>query len=250
MIVRQSLKGCPVYAVIPTWKRERMCARAVESLREHAPELTDIIVVEGVSPIFKARNVGVEAVREKDAIILMMDDDIFYDEHLRLSETLARWEARFGVVQLGWIRPDWPTFAMPVVKTLRPSPFFWMGGGFLFKRSLWAEVGGYHDEYLDDIAFCAESYRLGFENVHSEHSWGHHENDNPNGGLAESAVFSQSNMAKYGIGGQPWHTRGGVTTIYANFVTPDLRLEHIESARKRFGSEVDADAYAAAVSKL
>lgn len=233
--------GHPIVAVVPTFKRPHMLARCIDSLRQHGKILDDIIVVDGVSPVARARNTGIERAPDH-AIILSCDDDCYYDERLCLAQSLPFLTERAGVIQIAR-RPHgkpWEQYRAQLDKNVPgvwPCVFGWMAGGFLFRRTAWAEIGGYPDDFLDDVAFCAKLYAAGLTNYHSTFSYGYHENDSPVGGIsAASSLLSPSNLEQLGLVGAPWIARGGVQTISPTAATKALEQQHEERKRARFGA--------------
>lgn len=225
----------PVIGVMATYRRPELARRCVESLRSH---VEDVIVVDGVSPVARARNEGIARAPE-NAIIFSVDDDCFYDERLRLHDSVQLLDESVGVIQvahrpLGEPWTEYRAIQDRTPPTFRPCIFAWMAGGFLFRRAAWAEVGGYPDEFLDDVAFCMQLYRAGFVNAHSTYSYGYHENNHPLGGLAQAEVYSPSNPSRFGLLGRPWTSRGGVKTIRPTAVEPAVMHEHEQRRRQRF----------------
>ena len=227
--------GDPVVAVVPTLNRPVLLDRCLRSLHGH---VDDVIVVENVSPVAKARNDGI-ALAPKNAIIFSIDDDCHYDHTLRLSDTLPFLHGSMGIIQVAH-RPQgeqWRDYRELQDRTppkVWPCIFAWMGGGFVFRKSVWEEVGGYPDEFMDDVAFCMQLYRAGFNNAHSTYSYGFHDHDHAVGGLAQAPLYSQSNLHRWGLSGQDWIARGGVKTIRPCRVDPAVTLEHHERRRQRF----------------
>ncbi len=201
-----------VWAVIPTYKRDDMLDRCVRTLKEQGVE--HVIVVRDKAPTHVARNSGIELAPD-DAILFSVDDDCWYDERLRLAETVERMSADTGVVQVTRIMPG-RTGMRVAPAHMNRSPLCWTGGGLLFRKRIWAEVGGFPADYLDDVMFSALVYAKGYRNFRSTFSYGHHDVDTKRGGMHQAMQEHPANPCNpdtFMVTGDPCVSKGGIPNI-------------------------------------
>lgn len=224
-------RGVPVMAALATYKRPELARRCVESLRPH---VDDVIVVEGVSPAFVARNRAIERVPD-DAIVFLVDDDCYYDASLRLDRSLPFLTHAVGVIQVAqkpagstWLEPPDPG-------RIWSHPFHWLAGGFLFRRRTWLEVGMVPDEIQDDVAFTMAHYVRGYTNLSSTLSWGFHDAGTCEGGMFASEVFAASDVSRWGLSGKTYAKPWGQVAMGTDHIASTAHRQHDDERRRRFG---------------
>ena len=220
-----------IYVVIPTWNRPNILRLCVDTLLYEAKGLVaDIIIVEKVYPISKARNCGI-AKTPKDSIIFSIDDDCYYDENLNLGETLeqAFHKNNTGLVQITRIVKG---KQLASKRRLLRTKLCWTGAGLLFHKKVWEEAGGFPKDYLDDVMFSAVVYGAGYQNYRSTLSYGYHDGGLKDGGMYEAMKqygdksFYPCHPEKYLVTGTPCKSRQVIPNIRNIKALPQLLEQH------------------------
>lgn len=214
-----------------------MLERCVETALRHA-RIDDVVVVDRMHPTATARNHGIASVRE-DAIIFSVDDDCWWDDELRFDDALElATRPHCGIVQVTRLMPGKRPLPLARRRHHRVA-LTWMGAGMLFRRAVWAAVGGYPVDYLDDVMFGAVVYGAGWQNFRSNVSYGHHDVDTPRGGmqgvLAElgKTGFAPCIPERYLVHGDPCISKCMIPNIKNIKPMPALRRQHRKNRRCR-----------------
>lgn len=223
-----------VVMVVPTWDRGELLQRCVDTAKTHA-RIDDVVLVDRVFPTAKARNQGVAQVPD-DALVFSVDDDCWYDGLINLDAAVDL-ASRPGVGVVGTTRlmRGKPPLDQSKRRAHR-TPLVWIGAGMLFRKRVWSQIGGYPDDYLDDVMLSAVMYRHGFENYRTSQCYGHHEVDTRHGGMAKVldlhglAGVNRCEPSRFLVTGEPCRSKGGRIPNIKNIrPTTELRTRHHEA---------------------
>ncbi len=184
-----------VSIIIPSWTGE--VSRPMRSIEQQTFRDYEVDVVQRISPLAHARNLGAQRARAE--ILLLMDDDIIlgHEHVLQKMVDLLESDEQIGIVGVPRQLPveasrfqhtlarQVPRFLDPVVSDNLVSnpPLDRHGstavcGGFCaFRRTVFEEVGGFDENLLsgDDTEFFYRVRRRGYNLVMAANCWLYHD---------------------------------------------------------------------------
>src|SRR6266566_4044725 len=184
-----------VSIIIPSWNGE--VSRPMRSIEQQTFRDYEVEVVQRISPVAHARNLGVQRARAE--ILFFVDDDITlgHEHVLQQMVDLLESDAQIAIVGVSLQVPveasrfqhavarQVPRYVDPVVvDNLVSNPpldrygFTAITGGFCaVRRTVFEEVGGFDEELLnaDDTDFFYRVRRRGYNLVLAANCWAYHE---------------------------------------------------------------------------